>query len=138
MLVDCIIIRQVGEQVATQGVALRPGRHGMGLRNKKLEPGEAIEVTDEIRAKCEKLVRQGLCEIVRTTPTRELTFSDVHEAWNASPRHNSKRDQEFRDAVKENTIANLTARKEKEEAAAKVARAEASRPRRASATKDDE
>lgn len=104
MLMDCIRIKQVGDQIATNGVRLTAEYSMLAA---KLRPGEAIAVTDLIRDKAEKLVRQGLCEIVKMEPNRPLYYSDAREASTANPKNVSAKDDRFRAQVKKNLLDNF-------------------------------
>lgn len=103
MELECVMIRQVGEQASCGGIRLTDT---LSAQARKLEPGEAIPLmllNERELARVQKGVKAKMLEVVVTEPTRPLRYSSPEEAARSSARYNNGDvDEKFRADVKRN------------------------------------
>jgi len=81
-----IRVKQLGERTATAGLHM-----GGGLKRRKLEPGEVIDIPDDFknpedaRPLVDILLDTGMVEITRDQATRPLEYSNSRDAKLCSP-----------------------------------------------------
>ncbi len=109
-----IRIKQLNERTATAG--LHMGRVELPKFRRKLEPGEIVEIPDDMKTDngenlLEGLYETGLIDMVPDTysPTRPLDYEDAREAKICSPTYRPQGKNEIAEAekVRANVLARL-------------------------------
>ena len=105
-----IKIKQLGERVSTMGLHM-----GGDARRRKLEPGEVVEIPDDLMDEglplFEQLWQTGAVDLTRDAPTRPLDYDSIAEAKLCSPSFKPRDDSEH--AAQEKALAAVAARLEK-------------------------
>lgn len=94
-----IRIKQLGERVATMGLHM-----GGDARRRKLQPGEVVEVPDDLeeggQVLLDVLFATGTIDLTRDMPTRPLDYESVAEAKLCSPTFKPNDPSEVRESEK--------------------------------------
>ena len=94
-----IRIKQLGERVATMGLHM-----GGGAIRRKLQPGEVVEIPDDMEEDGEVLLdvlfETGTIDLTRDTPTRPLDYASIAEAKLCSPTFKPNDPSEARESEK--------------------------------------
>lgn len=86
----CVKIKQLEERVATAGLHM-----GGGPERRKLEPGEILDISKDVKTSAgdslfDVLWNTGKLEMVPDKPTRPLDYEDYREATLCSPTFNPR------------------------------------------------
>lgn len=104
----CLKIKQLDHRIGCAGIHL-----GGDVRRRKLEPGEIVEIPDDLMANAQEkmfdvLYRTGRVEITMDAPNRPLDFLSEREATLTSSNFKSRGPHE--DLEREQALAAVSAR----------------------------